>query len=187
MKTCKRRCKYRTASYIPDAGGCDYLLITGKSRVAQVYKQLGIDHMTDEARVLLEPRKCPFFESGPRAARPRLDIKHPGTPKRRQPSRLSFDQKEALKLVRDGHTDDEIAKMLGAASRSAVCQWRIRNGIPCNKKPPRKYDWNKAMELYVAGKTDVEISEALGCDRRSVYGWRQRTGGLPENKKPGRP
>lgn len=64
MKKCDR-CVYQ-GSINGTGGGCAYIQITGKSRLAKVYKKLGVNHITDEVRKLMDPARCKQFVPGPR-------------------------------------------------------------------------------------------------------------------------
>lgn len=134
---CKRRCIYRGAS-----GCCDYHLIEGRSRVAQVYETLGVKKMTDEAKKRLRPKKCPFFVEG-RSKGKRKPIALPGSrPKEKQPrtahnkGKYSFDSVAALRLYQQGCNDHQIADAVGTKP-SNIAWWRKVNGLPANWKQGR--------------------------------------------------
>ncbi len=66
---CRRACKYR-CGYGLWPNGCDYLGITGKSRLKAVYERLGVERLNAKRLAkepLLRPENCPVFE--PRADR----------------------------------------------------------------------------------------------------------------------
>ena len=46
--------------------GCAYIQITGKSRLAKVYKRLKVNHITDEVRKAMDPARCRQFVRGPK-------------------------------------------------------------------------------------------------------------------------
>lgn len=67
---CSRPCKYRGASFGDEVtAGCDYLLLTGCSRLKAAMEMLGVDRLTPEVKELLEPENCQLFEEGPRTRR----------------------------------------------------------------------------------------------------------------------
>ena len=53
---CHRKCVYRTETL-----GCNYSVLNDKTRLAQVYKMLGVTRLTPEAKELMRPKNCPFF------------------------------------------------------------------------------------------------------------------------------
>lgn len=62
MRRCEL-CIYRGTINGQDAG-CAYLQITGKSRLAKVYKRLGVNHITDEVHEELKPENCRHYQKG---------------------------------------------------------------------------------------------------------------------------
>ena len=64
FEPCRRPCVYHASLWdgIANKVNCDYFAATGKSRVLEAYKRLGVDEMTDEARELLRPKNCPCFK-----------------------------------------------------------------------------------------------------------------------------
>lgn len=165
MASCKRNCKYRTAkdTVAKDGQGCAYIQVTGRSRLAAIYEQLGVDHMTPEAEELLRPENCPFYKKGKRVSRERQGVPlmprfapsvdyverwHGGEdpegaevpegevvakPRRGRP--CTVDHERALELYRQGLSDKKIADALGEVSDSAVRAWRLRNGLKANVPP----------------------------------------------------
>ena len=134
---CRRRCIYRGAS-----GCCDYHLIEGRSRVAQVYEALGVRRLTDEAKKRLRPKYCPFFVEG-RSKGKRKPIALPGSrPREKQPrtahnkGKYSFDSVAALKLYQQGLNDHQIADAVGTKPNN-IAWWRKVNGLPANWKQGR--------------------------------------------------
>ena len=150
----KERCQHRDCFYL-DKGYygtriCNYMEITGKSRIAGLPPRLQL------------PCNCPYYL-------PNGDPVKAGE---------APDEKEtAYKLYLAGATDREIDTALGWKSGRA-CTWRRRNSLPVNpegrdgKKPV--YDWEAARRAYDEGASDGEIVALLGCTRGTVYYWRQK-------------
>ena len=71
MKRCDE-CIYRGV-FNGQTEGCAYIQITGKSRLAMVYKRLKVDHITDEVRKAMDPARCRQFVRG---AKRMIDDRH---------------------------------------------------------------------------------------------------------------
>ncbi|MBR3293599.1 MAG: hypothetical protein IKI69_04140 [Oscillospiraceae bacterium] len=110
---CSRKgCMYhRELLHVRD-NSCDYLMITGRSRIAQIPEK--------------EQRRnwgaCPCYTPKTRARR-----YGPGV----QP--YTYDWALGTRLYRAGATDRELAKALGC-SVANVKYWRGRSGLPANRK-----------------------------------------------------
>ena len=128
MSGCARPCRYRGHDAGEWCNGCDYMGMTHKSRLVQVYSRLGVKTLTREARRMLEPRNCPFFEPGERGRVVSLQMP---TPHRREREARSFrfDTGEARRLYEQGLNDEEIRLRVGCARRT-VTEWRLANGLP---------------------------------------------------------
>lgn len=110
---CPRKgCMYhRELQHVRD-NSCDYLMITGRSRIAQIPEK--------EQRRNWEA--CPCYETTRKLVR-RGPGMHPYT----------YDWSLGTRLYREGATDQEIAEALGC-SLGNVGYWRRRQGLPANKK-----------------------------------------------------
>lgn len=93
---------------------CDYLVMTGRSRIAQIPDQAQRRNWA----------ACPCYKSGQRsrAMRPTMEV---------NASRQRYDWALGTMLYRAGASDAEIARALGC-SRSGVKWWRRRMGYPGN-------------------------------------------------------
>ena len=83
-------------------------------------------------------------------------------------------EERARKLYNAGATDNEIAQATGV-KYDRVNRWRRRQGMPIHrdkKGPAPAFDWKKAMELYRHGASDVTIAREIGCSVRAVWHWR---------------
>lgn len=143
-KPCRRACKYR--GEICRGGGCDYLLMTGKSRLKAVYDLLGVDRLSAEQlqkEPLLRPENCPLYEKRQRGqakkkqrpiALPGSRIRMPKQPKKAHNKGVySFDVVRALRLYQQGMNDIQVATAVGT-KRANIFWWRKVNGLPTNWK-----------------------------------------------------
>ena len=133
------------------AHSCDYLRITGKSR---------IKGLPDRRQL---PCNCPHY-----------------IPDGTSPVEILTRNKEdeALALYNAGATDREIEEALGRR-RGWACQWRHKRNLPVNRDQMgggMRYDWDAARKLYDEGACDKEIMRLLGCSQTAVYQWRAREG-----------
>lgn len=64
MKRCDE-CIYR-GTVNGTSMGCAYIQITGKSRLAKVYKRLGVNYINDAVRKAMDPARCRCFVRGPK-------------------------------------------------------------------------------------------------------------------------
>lgn len=115
----KEECPRRSCAYWhnPHGGGtpnsCDYLMIEGKSRIAQIPNR-------KERR---DWSKCPCYKAGKkRKCLPVLPFE----------MRPKYDWALAMRLYRAGYSDSAIADMLGC-SRSGVKWWRRKMGLTPNR------------------------------------------------------
>lgn len=135
------------------AHGCDYLRITGRSRIKGLPDRLQL------------PCNCPRYI--PDGTNP-VEI-------------LTRNyQDDALALYKAGATDREIEAAL-EKPRGWACRWRhrVQPPLPVNRDrmgTGERYDWAAARRLYDEGACDQEIMELLGCSQTTVYNWREREG-----------
>lgn len=143
-KPCRRACKYR--GEICRGGGCDYLGMTGKSRLKAVYDLLGVERLSAEQlqkEPLLRPENCPLYEKRQRGqakkkqrpiALPGSRIRAPKQPKKAHNKGVySFDVVWALRLYQQGLNDIQVATAVGTR-RANIFWWRKVNGLPTNWK-----------------------------------------------------
>ena len=177
--------------------GCDYMSMTGNSRLKGVYQMLGVKRLTKEAQELLRPENCPFFEKGKRGQVRALDMlsrrrleegqapapaaKGAGNAKRKK-RRRKIDTDFAMRLYRSGMLDREIAAQIGV-SANAVNSWRKGEGLPSNAPPRRSPDGEAIRALHAQGLNDREIGRKLGMRPVAVCKWRHKHG-LPSNFDP---
>ena len=170
-------CMYRTTdeAHKRSRPGCSYLLITGHSRLAEVYRRLQVNVLTDEVREAMRPENCRVYQRGEKIILQDEDqILLPGT----LANHRRMDKTRAQELYERGFNDREIADKLGCACVT-VRHWRQRQGLPHNYQhsavPPEDI-----MKLYREGKTDKEICLGLGISSGSLSKWRKKRG-LPPN------
>ena len=173
---CGRRCVYRAFD-----GACCYHAIEGKSRIAQIYKELGVTKVTDEVRERLRPKNCRFYEHG-RSRAEKKQMLLPGS-SGRSPCKMDAHEAEARRLYDEGLQDAQIAEKLGL-SKVTVFEWRKKKGLPAHPKESRmRQHEDEARRLYDEGKTDREIGDAVGVTTSTVFRWR-KDNGLPTKYQP---
>lgn len=93
-----------------------------------------------------------------------------------------WDRQEALRLWRDGKSDEEIAKKLGVTP-VVIHRWRNDAKLKTNKKSAsgdgeeetaRTMDENEAMQLYEQGWSDSEMAMYFGVSAWAVVNWRRK-------------
>lgn len=184
-KSCMRPCKYRGSA--ERGGGCEYLCMTGKSRLKAVYDTLGVERLSAEQlrkEPLLRPENCPVFEKRQRgqASRRQPPVLLPGSqvrkPKKHRKAHnrgvYSFDTGIALRLYRGGLNDNQIARELGV-KRANIFWWRKVNGLPSLWEPERM-PGETIQKLFAEGRTNEEIARAIGKSTRAVKNWRMKHG-----------
>lgn len=65
MKRCQD-CAYRMTDNNGLCQGCAYIQITGRSRLKEAYRRLGVNHPTEEVREALRPENCTHYRKGKR-------------------------------------------------------------------------------------------------------------------------
>lgn len=152
-KPCRRPCKYRFGE--TGGGNCDYIGMTGRSRVKAVYELRGVKRMTREQlekEPLLRPENCPVFEKRARGwekPKPKA-IALPGSRirKKKEPRKahnkgaFGFDTIRALQGYQEGLNDLQIAERVGTR-RSNIYWWRKVNDLPANWKGQKKDETEK--------------------------------------------
>lgn len=184
-KSCTRPCKYHSC---PErGGGCDYLGMTGKSRLKAVYDTLGVERLSADRlqrEPLLRPKNCPVYEKRPRGfvkQGPKNICLRGSRPKTADKPRkahnkgvYSFDTVQAMRLYQEGLNDVQIAERVGAR-RSNIYWWRKVNGLKANfQVHMQTFSEEEARRLYEAGLSDSKIGQALGVTTQSIYKWRKR-------------
>ena len=174
---CRRKCKHRG-----EGGSCNYWM-TGKTRLKQIYEQCGSREFNAEARRLMQPGNCPFFEEGKPAGKANQQLALPGSLSSVRRGRL--DKGRARELYEAGMDDRQIAEKTGVSPHT-VKSWRHSAGLPARNDPRRlSFDERRALALYGQGASDGEIGKAVGATAKTTYMWRVRRG-LPSRRQKGR-
>lgn len=158
-KLCRRACKYRFGE--TGGGNCDYIGVTGRSRVKAVYELRGVERMTEEQlekEPLLRPENCPVFEKRPKGW------------KKPKPKEIALPGSRA---AREGRKDPE---------GSADPPTQERRKRKAYNKGVHSFDTIRALRLWQQGMNDIQIAEELGTRRSNIYWWR-KVNGLPTNWK----
>lgn len=169
-------CIYRASDdpHKKNRPGCSYLLLTGRSRLAKVYKRLTVNRITDKVREAMRPEKCRLYKKGDKLILPdEGQILLPGS----IPIYKRINKEQVRELYRMGLNDREIADELGCAHET-VRRWRQNEGLPHNYKHGAKPQ-ERILSLYEAGKTDKEICCELGLSVGYLCKWRWRRGLSP--------
>lgn len=110
---CHRRdCRYYNEPHKGAPFSCDYLGMTGKSRIAQIPKEERLDFSC-----------CPCYEHTERSQN--------GCTEDQYEQKAAYDWQEGRRLYKLGKSDGEIAAALGCA-RSTVRYWRRRMHLSAN-------------------------------------------------------
>ena len=174
MKCGGKKCIYRTGAGEPGVSGkcdmtCNYALITGKTKLGQIYEQYGITNYDQRAAKILGRIKCPFYSPGDRIRQSRTELLLHGS----KPGK--YDWARGMELYNAGATDKDIATELGCTYES-VKRWRWKHALSVNpaQKAPGKLDWARGRALYEGGASDRAIAGELGCSVTAVFEWRKR-------------
>lgn len=114
----RRGCKYWRDPSANPGHSCDYMMLTGRSRIKQI----------PDPHVRKNFSRCPLFEAGKR--------KRLKTAKPIVPSRTKYDWDKARVLYDAGATDREIFETIGCTQKN-VQWWRGKNKLPCNRADER--------------------------------------------------
>lgn len=195
-ETC-RGCVYRSVN-VTGRSCCDYLLMTGKSRIVQGYTK-GVkpghrcpayatqDTQLAEKMARDKARKARIAVDSEqiRQAKRQLQRQHAADARAAFQRKLEARQAKMLELYQAGKKDDEIAQAVGCATRT-VQKWRCARHLQSNaQKTGARIDdlSEKLAYLYDSGCNDYEIARALSCSRSAVQKWRKTTN-RPANLKP---
>lgn len=170
MTPCTRDCKWRNRSdnHFFKAYSCNYLFLTGQSRVKVAYKLTGDKTLTKRVLRLLEPCNCPCYEQDEREKHRKGQLPECWS--------RTYDEAKLRQLHALGYNDGELARAFNVSAPMAR-KWRVKLGLPVNRTNSRRQiDWSLARKMVREGLTDREIAESLGCAPRTVRGWRARVG-----------
>lgn len=111
----RKKCRYYSPPSHHSPNTCNYMMFTGKSRIAQI----------PDKKARRDWANCPCFQEGQNL---KGKLFSPGE------LRLAYDWAEAYKLYRAGALDRDIAAAIGC-SVSGVKWWRRKSGLPSNWRP----------------------------------------------------
>jgi DNA-binding NarL/FixJ family response regulator len=151
-------CTYRATDEAKARPGCAYIQHTGKSRLAEVYRRLGVDHITDEVRAAMKPENCWLYQRG---------------------GKMELNERTIL-LAGSTPMGKGAPAPSGPPRASAPTKAAKKPKPKAEPKPPKERvrpAWeDKAREMYDAGLSDGEIGRRLGISDASVRRWRYREG-----------
>ncbi len=193
--TCERTdCRY----YNPrtETGACNYMMITGKSKIVQLSieeRKHGKCHLYDPTDTSPAPDGAPPPRGEGFRAKDHKYAPEPGKPARAKqtPNALPTRpvERERSRRMRElyeqGLNDCEIAEAMGITSAS-VWYWRSHRGLVSHRVLQSKDLAERMRELYERGLNDVEIACGAGCMRKTVMTWRAKNG-LKNNLRRGKP
>lgn len=110
----RRKCRYWRDPGRYGMNSCDYMTITGKSRIAQI----------PDRRLRRDFAHCPLYDD----TRPEPKPKPPA-----ERDRVLYDWERGRALYDAGYTDREISETLGC-TREAVKWWRRKQHLPAHGK-----------------------------------------------------
>lgn len=182
-KTC-RGCIYRSTQI---AGGscCDYLLLTGKSRIVQGYTK-GVQpghrcpaYETQTAKLAEKKAKKKVLsieQERLRLAQREIQRKRAADLRAAQQRQIEERNGKMLELYQAGKLDGEIGKAVGYSART-VAKWRQRRHLPSHASPKNIVSENegKMIYLYDAGYSDGAIARVIGCSASVPQKWRKQT------------
>lgn len=88
--------------------------------------------------------------------------------------RYTFDPEEALRLWKQGLTDQQIGDKLGVEDKY-IGRWRRKNGLVVQKKEAC-FDEALARDMWKDGACDPEIAKAVHVSQDAIRAWRYRNG-----------
>lgn len=151
------RCRHPDCKYHAEKvahNGCDYLTITGHSRIKGLSEE--------EAW----PCNCKKYK-------PRDGKEKPAVGEREKPWHAA-----CLRLHEAGRTAREIGTELNMRPET-IRAFLKRMGLKPNRPDFKIYDWGLAMRMYQRGAPDGVIAIAIGCSVESVRQWRNKQGLIP--------
>lgn len=158
-------CRYQSGELGVIGLHCNYLLITGRTRLGQMTPE-----QRREAKI---SGACLFKERGPQATVIQTPMGGYQI-ERIKPRRIRYDRDIFRKLWEQGLSDSQMAKEVGCA-KETVIKWRQEEGLPFNEAHVH-VDREKMLALYQQGLNDGEIGRELGCAPQTVKHWRNKKG-----------
>ena len=179
--------------------GCAYIQHTGKSRLKEVYRRLGVNHMTDEVREAMKPEHCTVYKRGPRQELNEKKIALEGGLPYMRKGGEAIPHPKTRELPMQGSqapgrgagaAEAPIVTGASAGDTPKTPKGGGKRKPPKEQTPPRapkpRAPWiEQARELYRLGLTDGEIAKRVGTGTQNICFWRKREG-LPSNYRPKR-
>lgn len=146
MPCTKTDCKYRGSNKFEN-GSCNYLFITGTSKLAQIPKGQKYD-----------VRKCQFYEPGRKINPPKVNptVTPNTTTTKNGVARIEqFDN--AVDFYDANLSDTDMAMVFGV-SIQAVSAWRHKHSLLMKKEKLSHIDWNDVDQMIDEGYSIVAIA-----------------------------
>jgi DNA-binding CsgD family transcriptional regulator len=93
--------------------------------------------------------------------------------KRKRPRYSAKFQREAMKLIREGHTGIEVSNILGV-NKETIRLWRKKHGLSGETKTHSTSTQNDVLDLIRSGKSNSEIAKITGVSSTTVANWKKR-------------
>jgi len=82
-------------------------------------------------------------------------------------------QREAMKLIQDGHSGLEVSNILGV-NKDTIRQWRKKHGLSGSTNKYSTNLQNDILDLIRDGKSNLEIARITGASSTAVANWRKK-------------
>jgi transposase len=94
------------------------------------------------------------------------------TTKKKKRYTLKF-QREAMKLIQDGHSGLEVSDILGV-NKDTIRKWRKKHGLSGSTNKYSTNFQNDVLDQIRDGKSNLEISRITGASSTAVANWRKK-------------
>lgn len=102
--------------------------------------------------------------------------KKAGTNTKRRKKRSKYSakfQREAVRLIREGHTGAEVSKILGV-NKETIRNWRKKHGLSVTTTSLSISLQNDVLDHIREGKSNSEISKLTGVSPTTVANWKRK-------------
>lgn len=183
-KTC-RGCSYLGGTRDGTNNCCEYMAITGKSRIVlgltdgvkpgmrcKAYTTAKIAGKQEKKRPQVVRKKETERIKAERAERRAAQIRAQEQERLHRQQEKEHRQSLMLEFYLAGKSDAEIASEVGLAKKT-IEVWRHRNKLQSNYKSPVNPE--ALAHYYALGYSDPQIARTTGCSKSAVQKWRYRT------------
>ena len=93
--------------------------------------------------------------------------------KKKRPKYSAKFQREAMRLIEEGHTGLEVSKILGV-NKDTIRKWRKKHGLAGKVNTLPIALQNDVLDLIRDGKSNSEISKITGVSSTTVANWKEK-------------